>query len=176
MTIMKKSFVSILSILAVAASVQAANVTAKISNIHLCCKACVTGAEKAVAKVAGVTAKVDQDAGTVELTGADAKTVQKATDSLVAAGYFGASTDAGAKLEDHTGAKGQKVQTLKVANVHLCCGKCVKTVDTALKGVAGVKAHTAEKNAKTFEITGDFNDKDVFSALHKAGLTGEIAK
>jgi copper chaperone CopZ len=60
--------------------------------------------------------------------------------------------------------------------VHLCCGKCVTAVDEAVKSVPGVKAHTAVKNAKTFEVTGDFNDKEVFTALQKAGLTGHAAK
>ena len=65
---------------------------------------------------------------------------------------------------------------MKVEGVHLCCGKCVKAVDEALKSVPGVKSHTAVKNAKSFEVTGDFNDKDAFTALQKAGLTGQVAK
>jgi copper chaperone CopZ len=68
------------------------------------------------------------------------------------------------------------VQTLKLEGVHLCCGKCVSTVDKAVKSVAGVKEHTAKKNAESFEVTGDFNDKEVFDALQKAGLTGKVAK
>jgi copper chaperone CopZ len=75
-----------------------------------------------------------------------------------------------------TGAKGEKVQSLKVDGVHLCCGKCVKSVNTALESVTGVKANTATKGAKSFEITGDFNDKEVFAALQKAGLTGQVGK
>jgi copper chaperone CopZ len=136
----------------------------------------VTGAEKAVAGVKGVTASVDQDAETVSLTGPDSATVQKAADALVAAGYFGKSGDAGVKLAADTGAKGKKVQTLKLEGVHLCCGKCVSAVDKAVKSVSGVKEHTAKKDAKTFEVTGDFNDQEVVDALHKAGLTGKVAK
>ena len=101
--------------------------------------------------------------------------MQKAADALVAAGYFGKS-DGGVKLNAHTGAKGHKVQSLKVSEVHLCCGKCVTAVSEALKSVAGVQGNTAAKGVETFEITGDFNDKDVFAALHKAGLTGHVAK
>ena len=57
-----------------------------------------------------------------------------------------------------------------------------KTADTAyvsrdsLKGVPTVKANTAEKNVKTFDITGDFSAKAVFDALNEAGLTGKVAK
>jgi hypothetical protein len=49
-------------------------------------------------------------------------------------------------------------------------------VDEALKSVSGVKSHTAVKGAKSFDVSGDFNDKEVFSALQKAGLAGKAAK
>jgi len=116
---------------------------------------------------------VDKDAGTVALTGPNTATVQKAADALVAAGYFGTSSDSRIKITDRTGAKGKKAQSLQVTGVHLGCGKCVSAVDEALKSVSGVKGHTAVKGAISFEVTGHFNDKEVFSALQKAGLTGK---
>jgi len=148
----------------------------KISGVHLCCQSCVKGVEKAVADVKGVTATVDKDEGTVTLSGAGQAAVQKAADALVAAGYFGHSSDSNVKIASSSGAKGQKVQTLKLEGVHLCCGKCVSTVDKSLKSVAGVKEHTAKKNAESFEVTGDFNDQEVVDALHKAGLNAKVAK
>jgi copper chaperone CopZ len=157
-------------------SVSAAEVHAKISDVHLCCKGCVEGVEKAVAKVEGVKADVDQDDGTVTLTGPDAATLQKAADALIAAGYFGKCDEAGVKLSSVTGAKGEKVQSLKIEGVHLCCGKCVKAVDRAVKSVPGAKEHNAVKGAKSFEVTGDFNDQELFTALQKEGLTGRVAK
>jgi hypothetical protein len=42
--------------------------------------------------------------------------------------------------------------------------------------VPGVKEQTATKGAKTFEVTGDFNDQEVLTALQKEGLTGKVAK
>jgi hypothetical protein len=42
--------------------------------------------------------------------------------------------------------------------------------------VSGVKAHTATKGVKSFEVTGEFNDKDLMTALQKEGLAGKIAK
>jgi copper chaperone CopZ len=157
-------------------SASAAEVRAKISDVHLCCKGCVDGAQKAVAKVEGAKAEVDQDAGTVTLVAADTETAQKAANALVAAGYFGKCDDAGVKLSAVSGAKGEKVQSLNVEGVHLCCGKCVKAVDHAVKSVAGVKEHTAVKGAKSFEVTGDFNDQELITALQKEGLTGKVAK
>ena len=169
---MKISPRSILIAFVFGVSVQAADTTVKISNVHLCCKGCVTGVEKAIAEVGGATASVDKDAGSVSLTGPNTATVQKAANALVAAGYFGTSSDSKIKIHDKTGAKGTKAQSLQVSGVHLCCGKCVTAVDGALKSVSGVKSHTAVKGAKSFEVTGNFNDKEVFSALQKAGLTG----
>ena len=173
---MKNAFAVVAISLAVSLPVRAAEVLTKISDVHLCCQSCVKGVKKAVADIKDVKADVDQDAETVTLTGSDNAAVQKAADALVAAGYFGKSSDAGIKLSADTGAKGAKVQTLKLEGVHLCCGKCVSTVDKAVKSVSGVKEHTAKKNAESFEVTGDFNDKDVLDALHKAGLAGKVAK
>jgi copper chaperone CopZ len=148
----------------------------KLSNVHLCCTACVKGAEKAAAKAAGATVTVDKDAGTVAISSGSKAGIQQAVDALVAAGYYGKPSDASVKVDANTGATDGKVQTLKLEGVHLCCGKCVTAVQTALGKVPGVKGNTAEKNAKVFEVTGDFSSKAVFDALHNAGLTGKVAK
>src|SRR5258706_1899635 len=133
---MKTLLTAFVTTFTLALASQGADVTAKISNVHLCCKSCVTGVEKVAAKIQGLTAAVDKDAGTVSLTAPDAATVQKGADALVAAGYFGTSSDV--KIKNSTGAKGEKVQSLKVSGVHLCCAKCVTAVDEAVKSVAGV--------------------------------------
>jgi hypothetical protein len=39
-----------------------------------------------------------------------------------------------------------------------------------------VTGNTAAKGAKSFTVTGDFNDKQVFDALQKAGLTGKVGQ
>jgi hypothetical protein len=49
-------------------------------------------------------------------------------------------------------------------------------VSKALGDVSGVTGNTATKGAKSFTVNGDFNDKEVFAALQKAGLTGQVAK
>jgi copper chaperone CopZ len=156
--------------------VAVAEVTTKISEVHLCCKSCVTGVEKAVATVPDAKAEADQNDGTVIISGPDAATVQKAADALTRAGYFGKSGNSAITMNAKCGAKGEKVQTLRVEGVHLCCGKCVKAVDHALKSVPGVKENTAAKGVKSFEVTGDFNDQEVFTALQKEGLTGHAGK
>lgn len=165
--------VALLTVTAVAAQ---AEVSAKITDVHICCKSCVTGVEKAIAEVPGAKAEVDPDARTVTFSGPDAATVQKAAKALVKAGYFGKSSDPNVKLDARTGAKGKTVQSLKVERVHLCCAKCVKAVDKAVKAVPGVKEQTATKGAKAFEVTGEFNDKDVLTALQEAGFAAVVAE
>lgn len=147
----------------------------KLSNVHLCCGACVKGVEKVAAKVSGATVTIDKDAGTVALSSSSKAALQQTVDALVSAGYYGKSSDSSIKLAS-SGAKDGKVQTLKVEGVHLCCGKCVTAVQGAISKVPGVKGNTVEKNAKVFEVTGDFSAKAVFDALNDAGLTGKVAK
>mgnify|MGYP001413771595 CR=1 FL=1 len=170
---MKNLIVSVVTATAFVFSTQAADITVKLSKVHLCCQSCVNNVNKTMADIKGITAVADRDAKTISLTGPDAATVQTATDALIAAGYFGTSSDASIKLNATTGAKGQKMTSLQVSGVHLCCGTCVTVVDETLKAVSGVKGHTAAKGAKSFEVTGDYNDKDVFDALQKAGLSGQ---
>jgi len=151
-----------------------AETTVKISGVHLCCGKCSTTAETAVT-AAGASAETDEDAGTVAIKAADDATAQKAADALVAAGFFGASDNAAVKVGNANGAKDEKTASLKIKGVHLCCDKCVKGVTAALKNVIGVTGNTAVKKAESFEVTGDFNARDVMSALEKAGYSGRVA-
>lgn len=171
---MKTILVSAFVTAALALSARAADVSVKLTDVHLCCQSCVKGVQKAVGGVSGVTATSDMDDDTVSLTGPDTATVQKAVNALTAAGYYGKSSDPSITVNADTGAKDQKVQSMKVDDVHLCCGKCVKAVDKALGTVPGVTGNTAEKGAKSFTISGDFNEKDVMMELQKAGLTGHV--
>ena len=157
-------------------SAQAADTSVKLSNVHLCCNNCVKGVDKALSGVIGAKAQSDKDAGTVTIKAPDKATAQKAVDALLAAGYFGISSDPAIKVASNSGAKNGKVQSLKVTGMHLCCNKCVTTVTDALSKVPGVKGNTAAKGAESFEVTGDFNAKDAFAELNKAGLSGKAGK
>jgi len=173
---MKNLIITVIAASALTLAARADEVSTKLTNVHLCCPSCVKGVNKAVEGVQGVKASASQDDGTVTLTGPDAASVQKAADALVAAGYYGKSSDPAIKLNSETGAKGKNVKSLEVEDVHLCCGKCVKAVNTALGEVKGVTGNTAAKGAKSFTVNGDFNDQEVFTALQKNGLTGHAGK
>ena len=171
---MKIFFLSLVAAFGVTAAVRGDESSVKLSDVHLCCQSCVKGVAAATSKIKGLTATADQDDGTITLKGPDVATVQKGVDALTDAGYFGKSSDPAIKVNAQTGAKDQKVQSLEIENVHLCCGKCVKSVNEALSAVSGVKTNTAAKGAKMFTVTGDFNQKEVFTALQKEGLTGKV--
>src|SRR5262245_6390327 len=173
---MKTIFLSVTTALGLVLAGHAADVSVKLTDVHVCCQACVKGVDTATAKVQGLTAKASQDDGTVDLTAADKATLQKGVDALVAAGYFGKSSDPDIKVKADTGAKDQKVQLLKMEDLHLCCNQCVRAVNRVLGNVSGVTTNTAARNVKVFTVSGDFNDKEVFTALQKAGLTGKVAK
>jgi len=172
---MKTLFLCLFAASATFISAQA-DVTDKITDVHLCCKSCVSVAQKTVAdKAPGATAVASQEDETITVTGPDNATVQKAVDALIKGGYFGTSTNPDIKINASTGAKGESVKTLDVSGVHLCCPKCVAAVKKILGGVPGVTGNSGiAKDAKTFQVTGDFKDSDVFAALQKAGLTGMV--
>ena len=150
------------------------DVTVTLSGVHLCFNNCVKGANAALAPVTGVKPDINMAAGTIALTAADTATLQKAVDALTKGGYFGKSSDASVKVDDSTGAKAGKVQTLEISGVHLCCGKCVNAVKDALATVDGAKPDsTLVTKAKTFKVTGNFDAAQVFAALQKIGLTGK---
>ena len=141
-----------------------ADSTVTISGVHNCCKGCANGIDAAVTK-AGATSEIDDT--TVKVTAKTEADARKAVAALVAAGYFGD----GATAPEVTDAK---VKSATVSGVHLCCGKCVKAVDKAVKAVAGASSHTAEKGADSFSVEGDFSTAELAAALNKQGLSGAI--
>lgn len=169
---MKLQILSII-VLGFVTSTAFAEETVTLSGVHNCCKKCTEGLNKAVAKAPGVTAKIDKS--TVALTAGSAEDLQKAVDAIVAAGYTGTSDSDKVKVNAATAAD-EKVTSLTVTGVHLCCGKCVTAADKAVKSVAGVKSDTAAKGAESFKVEGDFNAKEVMAALDKAGFTGKAEK
>ena len=137
---MNKSILTLVITAALAAFAQAES-TVKLTGVHLCCKSCVKGVDKAVGTVSGASAASDADGGTVTITASDDATAQKAVDALVAAGYYGKSENPAIKVSADTGAKDAKVSALTVNDVHLCCAKCVKAVNAALGDVKGVASN-----------------------------------
>ncbi len=163
-------------LLALSPAAYAADVTVKLSDVHLCCNTCVKDADAAVAEVPGASAVTDPYQKIVLITAPDKATAQKAVDALVAAGYYGTSSDATVKLAMQTGVQDTKVHSLTVEGVHLCCDKCANIAKKVLASVPGVTADTAAMDANYFVVTGDFSPKQLVVALLQAGFNGQVEK
>ncbi len=150
-----------------------AEVTVTVSKVHMCCGGCVKAVEKAVAECKGVKCVADQDAKTAVLTGDSVESVQKAVDALAKAGFHGTLSDKKVKFAEQKLPEGN-VTRLEVANIHNCCGMCVKAIKGALAKVDGVKANSCEEKKPSFVIEGDFSAKDAIAALEKAGFHATV--
>src|SRR5689334_1705679 len=122
---MKATLLSLGAAFALTLSATAADVTVKLTDMHICCKTCVTRAEKAVNSVSGAKPVVSQDDETVTITAPDKATAQKAVNALLADGFFGKTDDKDIKISSVTGAKNAKVKSVEITDLHLCCNKCV---------------------------------------------------
>src|SRR5205823_4962194 len=109
-----------------------AEVTVKLTNMHICCGGCTKGIKKAVEGLDAVKVDVDQDAEETTVTGADAAAVQKAVDAIVSAGYHATVVGEGATVKSADAPAG-KVKSLKVSNAHNCCGACNTAIRKALQ-------------------------------------------
>ncbi|WP_009958831.1 hypothetical protein [Verrucomicrobium spinosum] len=139
--------------------------TLTLNGIHNCCKGCENGITKAITKVDGATAAVTKTS--VTITAKSKSDLDKAVDSLLDAGYYGEGATVKAVAD-------KQVKTATVSHTHLCCGKCVKGVDEAIKNVNGATKHNATKGEDSFTVEGDFNLTDLQTALNKAGYNGKI--
>jgi periplasmic mercuric ion binding protein len=165
------AFVVASSMLA-AGSAFAAEAKVTVEKTHLCCTACVKGAEKAVTSVAGAVAECDRAAGSVTITAPDAATAQKAVDALVAAGYYGKAT--GAEIKDTSGAPAGQVKAATVSGFHNCCKKCTTSINEVIAKVPGAKGEV-EGKATTVKVTGDFDAKKLVDAFNEAGFSVKVA-
>lgn len=143
-----------------------------LSEVHLCCGACVKAVEKA-ARIDGVQAEVSQDEGAVVLTAGSYKDVQSSIDEIAKAGFSG-------KIEDETQAAHVKfraiktpdgnVKKLSVRHIHNCCRGCSDAIIAAIESVDGVSSHTVKPKVEEFVVEGDFDAGAVVAAIEDAGL------
>jgi copper chaperone CopZ len=70
----------------------------------------------------------------------------------------------------------EKVKTLTVVGAHNCCNSCAKDIASSAKAVAGVKDIDVKAKTDSFTVTGDFDAKELVSALEKAGYHFSIKK
>lgn len=148
----------------------------ELSNVHLCCGACVSAAKKILKGVEGVQGTCDQTGKKITFTAPDKETAQKALDALAAGGFHGATGNKDLAIKEDSGASAGKVTKIKVVGIHNCCNSCTRDIKNALKKVDGVKDNTATPRKNSFEVTGDFDATQVIKALNEAGYHAKIEK
>lgn len=141
----------------------------KLTDMHICCRGCTIGIEKAVAGLEGVKVSVDQDAEETTITADNAAAAQKAIDAIAAAGYHATVHGDGVALKSGTAPAG-KVQRLTVSNAHNCCGACTRAIQAALKTVDGIEADTCKPKQTEFVVEGNFDAQALVAALEKVGF------
>lgn len=153
----------------------AASVTVTLSKVHLCCQGCIDDVGDVGAALKGASLDPDKDAKTITITAADKASAQSAVNALVAAGFYGASSDPSVTVPTIS-APDRMTHAMTVSDVEICCGHCVKDINAAVGKVPGVAGTTAAKRAKTFVISGYFNEKAVITALNNAGFSAQIVR
>jgi len=146
-----------------------AEATITLNGVHNCCGSCEKGITKAIESVKGATATVSDE--TVTITAKTAPAAKKALEALLEAGYAGTGEGIAAPA---TASSDRKLKGATVTGAHLCCGKCVKAVQAAVKEVAGVTGAKIESKAKEFVVEGEFVEGDLIAALNKAGFHGTV--
>jgi len=140
----------------------------KITGIHNCCGQCNTTI-KATLDGAGAT-NVQIKPGEVTFSAGDAA---KAVTALYDAGYSGKVE--GAATPAPKGVQGVKGKEIKVEGVHLCCGQCVKSVNTALKDIGTTNAK-ARDTAFVVTAATEVEAAAVVKALRDAGFNARVVK
>jgi copper chaperone CopZ len=165
--------VAVLLVLAIGMGADDAAMKVTLSDVHLCCGACVKAVEKAVAKVEGVKAEVSQDDATAVLTGPSKAKVQEAIDEIAKAGFSGKPDNDQVKFKPVKTADG-KVTKLEITHVHNCCPGCSDVLKEAVEGIDGVKSNTIEPKKSSFVVEGDFVAADVVKAIQDAGFYAQV--
>lgn len=147
-----------------------------ISEIHLCCGACVKAVQKA-ASVDGVQAQVLEDERAVVLTAGSYEDIQLALNEIAQAGFSG-------QIEDDTAAgkvafpeiktAAGNVKKLAVKHIHNCCRGCSEAIIEAIESVDGVASHTVKPKKTKFVVEGNFDPGAVVEALEDAGFYPQV--
>ena len=156
------------------ASVAQAETKVTLSEMHLCCGACVKAVHKAVDSVEGATVEVDQEEGTSAITAADEETAARVLKAIADAGFHGKSDSETLALPKDSGAPAGKVERLEITGIHNCCGGCNKALKEAIKTVEGVAGDNASPKEKVLVVEGNFVAQQLIEALYKAGFHGRV--
>jgi len=151
-----------------------------IKGVHLCCASCSSGAEAALEGLKGIS-KTGTDRNT-KLIAFQAETKEDAIaalNSLAKEGFYGTAMFGKEELKwpDSGAKKGQKVPTVVIEGVHLCCGACVTGSKEALEKLVNATEIDIDRNAEIITVKGkELDEAEVIAALNKGGFYGKIKR
>ncbi len=161
-------------------AVPALGADVSVTDVHICCGKCVKAVDKALGDVDGISGvRIDKKDGSVTFTAADGNAAEAAVASLAKAGFGGKATadNKAIPLPKIDVAEGTTADGLEITGVHLCCGKCVKGAQAALKGVDGVTKVEGDTKTGVVKIEGQGVDvRAALEALRKGGFNGKASK
>jgi mercuric ion binding protein len=147
-----------------------AEVTVKLTDMHICCGGCSKAIVAATKDLTGAKVAVDKDSEEVTITADSKEAAQKAVDAIIGAGYHAKTDSKDVTITEDSGAKAGNVKRLTVSGAHNCCGSCTDAIKGALKGVSGVTADTCKSKQTSFVVEGDFDAQAVVKALNDVGF------
>jgi copper chaperone CopZ len=156
------------------AAVAQAEVTVKVSGLHNCCGGCLKGITKAITS-SGAKSMIESGDDTVTITAADKAAVQRALDSLAAAGYHGTTDTPGLAMKDDSGAPKGATTKLELSGAHNCCRGCSNAIGDAADSVPGVSGKTINPKSKTFVVEGNYDAQALVKALNDAGFHVKVS-
>jgi copper chaperone CopZ len=166
---------SLVGVLVLAAAAPA-ETKVELKGVHLCCPGCVKAIGEMLKDIDGVKAACDQEGRTVTITAADAKSAQKALDTLAAGGFHGKTGNKELAIKDDSGVTAGKVKSITLTGVHNCCPACCRAIKATVKKVEGATGDTAKPRERTFEVSGDFDAAELVKALNAAGFHVKVKK
>src|SRR5690606_17639375 len=128
-----------------------------VSNLHVCCGACVKALNAALTDVPGVSdAKPNQKGKSLTFTAANDKAADAGVKALAEAGFYGTAKHGDKELAFPASgaATDAKADSVVLTGVHLCCGGCVTAATKAVKAVPNVTDAKGDSKAKTITVTG----------------------
>src|SRR4051812_3831478 len=99
-----------------------------IKGVHLCCQSCSDGAESALEGIKGVSKPgTDRNTKLITFQAESKEAAQEGIKALAKEGFYGTALFGKEELKwpDSGAKKGNKVPTVVIEGVHLCCGACV---------------------------------------------------
>lgn len=178
MLVWQKAVVVLTSLMFLQSDGKSAQVT--IKGVHLCCGSCSAGAEAALEGIDGISKTgIDRNTKLISFTASSKDAANEAIKSLASEGFYGVATFGKDELKwpDSGAKKGNKVSSVVLEGVHLCCGACVTGAKEALEKLEAATEIDIDRNAEVITVKGkELDEVAVVAALNKGGFYAKVKR